>query len=75
MANPENPRYVLVRAQNTTQLVVLIQPYLADGVWQCTGGPFYDSERREWCQAVTRTEQPAARPGEVPLREVKRRAL
>ena len=69
-----NPRYTIIRGANTYLLVAALEPVLADGVWECSGGPFYDAERREWCQAVIRLRR-ADQPGEVALREPKRRAL
>lgn len=72
MANPSNPRYTIIRAQTTHHLVAELQPVLADGVWECLGAPFFDSDRREWCQTVVR-KSPEQKPGEIALREPKRR--
>ena len=45
---------------------------MADGVWECSGPPFWDPQAGEWCQnIVRRLREPAA--GTVNLREVKRR--
>jgi hypothetical protein len=73
MTAMHNPRYLIVAAVNRAALVVAVDPKLADGVWRCLGAPFYDSERREWCQAIARTDVAAPRNGEVKLREEKRR--
>ena len=49
-----------------------VDPKLADGVWECSGAPFWDTQAREWCQAIVRRlREPAS--GVVQLREVKRR--
>jgi hypothetical protein len=68
----QNPRYVIVRAANIIMLAAEVDPKLLDGVWKCTGGPFYDSERREWCQAMYRPEPAAPTASGVKLREPKR---
>ena len=57
---PMNPRYVIVRAATTHLLVAEVDPKLADGVWQCVGAPFYDKDRGDWCQTLSRSEQPGA---------------
>jgi len=72
MHAPSKPRYLIVTAENRVALVAAVDPKLADNVWKCLGAPFYDAERREWCQSIVRTDAPA-RNGEVQLREVKRR--
>lgn len=71
---PNNPRYLIIRAGSTVTLAAALQPVLADGVWECVGGPFEDSARQEWCQAVIRKSGPAA-AGEIPLREPRRRGI
>lgn len=39
-----------------------VSPKLADGVWRCTGGPFYDDANRNYCQAIERPEREPAAP-------------
>jgi hypothetical protein len=48
------PRYCIIRAQTTHALVAAVDPTLQDGVWQCVGGPFWDTQRGEWCQTIQR---------------------
>ena len=49
-----------------------VDPKLADGVWECSGPPFWDPQAGEWCQTIVRRlREPAS--GVVQLREVKRR--
>lgn len=69
-----NPHYNIIRAPNTTALVTAVDQALPLGVWECSGGPFWDASMREWCQALVRV-RPPQQPGEVSLREPKRRAL
>lgn len=66
-----NPRYVIVRAKMLHVLVSEVDPKLADGVWHCTGGPFWDPAGLEWCQAIERPESAPAN-GQVKLREPRR---
>ena len=76
MALPNsNPRYAIVKADNTHLLAAAMQSHLADGVWECSGGPFWDADVRKWCQAIQRTRPDQAMPGEIQLREPKRRAV
>ena len=69
---PHNPRYLIIGAQSRIALQMAVDPKLADGVWECSGPPFWDAQAREWCQAIVRRlrEPPV---GVVQLREVKRR--
>jgi len=70
--NPNNQRYLIIVAQSRILLQMAVDPKLADGVWECSGPPFWDAQTREWCQAIVRRlREPAA--GTVNLREVKRR--
>ena len=46
--------YVIVRTEHLHMLPPLMDVRLADGVWETAGGPFYDGERREWCQVIVR---------------------
>lgn len=59
MPTPTKPRYLIVRHQTTTGLVSIVNPMLEDGVWECLGAPFFEPERREWCQTIVR---PVAQP-------------
>ena len=69
---PHNPRYLIIGAQSRILLQMAVDPKLTDGVWECSGPPFWDAQTREWCQAIVRRlREPAA--GTVNLREVKRR--
>lgn len=65
-----NPRYVIVRASSMPALMDAVSPKLADGVWRCTGGPFYDDQTRAYCQAIERPEREPVGPRgkEVKLR-------
>jgi hypothetical protein len=69
---PSSTRYAIIRAGNTHLLAAALQPVLADGVWECSGGPFHDPQRSEWCQAVVRKTAPPT-AGEVNLREPRRK--
>lgn len=72
MTPPHNPRYVIVTAATRHGLVAAVDPKLIDGVWECSGAPFLDPAQGLWCQALVRRDH-AERPGEVNLREPKRR--
>ncbi len=64
-----NPRYIIIRASNVQLLMRDVDPKLADGVWRCAGGPVWDADGRQWCQAITRAEKPPEPRGkEVKLR-------
>lgn len=69
-----NPRYVIVTAISRHALVTAVDPKLIDGVWECSGAPFLDEAQGVWCQALVRRDR-EARPGEVNLREPKRRGV
>ena len=67
------PRYCIIRAQSTPARAAALDPALADGVWECVGGPFWDTQRGEWCQSIARTDStPDPRNGAVKLHEPKR---
>lgn len=67
-----NHRYIIVHASSIPALMDAVSPKLADGVWRCTGGPFYDDANRYYCQAIERPErEPAAPRG----REVKLKGM
>ena len=48
------PRYAIIKADKLHLLVPAVDMTLQDGVWCCIGGPFYDGDMRQWCQAITR---------------------
>ena len=62
MSPTPNPRYVHVRAQRTWDLVAKVDPKLQDGIWECLGAPFFDTERNEWVQALVRPHREVVRP-------------
>lgn len=63
MTPTPNPRYVHVRAQHTWDLVAKVDPKLQDGIWECLGAPFFDTERNEWVQVLVRPYRGGVLPG------------
>lgn len=64
-----NSHYQIVNAAQLWQLQDAIRAYMADG-WEPLGSPFREESKNQWCQAMTRGEQPE--PGKVRLKEPKR---
>lgn len=52
-----NPRYCIVRAGRLHELVIKVDPKLQEGIWEPCGGPFWDKDNLEWCQAICRPER------------------